>query len=123
MELVLNIVFAGLILAGCYMALQYTYLAIWRLAREKEKEKQNQLSLHTFFYGFGATFAFLLSAIAKEPLAKVFLPHFFIFSIFMGITLRNSAMQPIRSAEILSKLLSQMENHTPEKEAENIHKD
>jgi hypothetical protein len=121
MDLLLNIIFSGLIIAGCYMAFQYAHIAIWRLGREKENRKT--LSLHAFLYGFGATFSFLLLVVVKEPLAKGFLPLFFVISIIMGVILRDSALSPIRSAEILSKLLSQIQNRTQEKDVKDIFRD
>src|SRR5215216_1845211 len=114
MVILSDVFFIGSLIAGFYMALKYAHIAVWRLSMEQAN--QEKLSWYAMFYGAGSTFAFLLALVVKEPAAIQFLPHFFVFSLIMGFLLRESAMNPVRSRAILSKLRAQFQRSSQDRD-------
>jgi hypothetical protein len=98
---VLNILFGGLLFSGICLWILYAYLALWRIP--KEKQNREKLSWYTMICASAGTFCFFLAWRLKEPLAKDFLPVFFILSLIVGYLFRESAISPYKLAEFWSK--------------------
>ncbi len=96
-----TIVFTGLILAGIYLLIVYNYIALWRIPRETENREK--LGWCAMLYSSIAIFCLLLAWRLKEPLAKDFLPVFFILSLIAGFLARESAMSSYTLAKFWVK--------------------
>lgn len=110
-----NIVFVGLLFSGFCLWSVYAYLALWRIP--KEKEGREKLSWYIMICAASATFCLLLAWRIKEPLAKDFLPVFFIISLIIGYLFRESEISSYKLVEFWSKLEN---NHGQKKSKEDI---
>jgi hypothetical protein len=97
-----TILFVGLIIIGVCLLGVYNYIALWRIS--KETENREKLGWYCMFCVSTAVFCLLIAWRIKVPLAKDFLPVFFIFSLILGFLARESATSPYKLAKFWKKL-------------------
>ncbi|MBE7435991.1 MAG: hypothetical protein HS100_18890 [Anaerolineales bacterium] len=101
MTTTLKIIFIGMLLFGVSLWITYTYIALWQIPRLQGE--RNKLGWYAMLIASAGTFSLFLSWWITEPLAKNFLPIFFIFSLIIGYFARVSAISPFELAEFWSK--------------------
>ncbi len=97
-----TILFIGLIIIGVCLLGVYNYIALWQISRETENREK--LGWYCMLSFSTAIFCLLIAWRIKEPLAKDFLPVFFIFSLILGFLARESATSPYKLANFWKKL-------------------
>ena len=108
-----TVIFVGLIIIGICLLILYNYIALWRIPREAENRES--LGWYSMLCVSTAIFCLLVAWRIKEPLAKDFLPVFFIFSMGMGFMGRESATSPYKLANFWKKLNTKADKNTGKK--------
>lgn len=115
-----NILFTGLLISSIWLGIIYTYIAVWRIP--KEAEQRETLSWYAMISASGAIFCLLLAWRVKEPLAKDFIPVFFILSLIIGYLLRESAISPFQLAGFWSKFGSSSRKNKKEDDTKTVNR-